>query len=205
MKKLITLFAIAGLVLALAPAAQAAIIKVDNRNAAPSVAGWNVADSKANSPFVFDGITFTYSANWLDSGYQAEGAFDGTFWNDVAADRFYVNSGNTASIEISGLNDALTYNLQLVGSDDNNGRYGAYKVNGSFGDVAGALGGDDYDCDLNGFDNADVMTFSDVSPISGVITITATPSTSNPIVIGAYTIEPNSPPAAAAGTMYIIM
>ena len=202
MKKMITLLAIAGMVLALAPAAQAAIIKVDNRNAAPSVAGWNVADSKANSPFVFGGLTFTYTGGWNDSGYQAEGAFDGTFWDDVAADRFYVNKDTTGSIAISGLNDALTYNLQLVGSDDNSNRAGDYKVNDSFGDVAGPLGGDGYDAELNGYDNADVMTFSNVSPISGVITITVTPEpgSNNPAILGAFTIE--TPPRAGTVILF---
>jgi len=199
-KTILPLATVAMILAPFANTAKAAIIMVDNRDAATSVAGWNVADSKANSPFVFGGFTFTYSTDWTDSGYAAEGAFDGTFWDDVATDRFFVNSGITGSIAISGLNDALRYNLQLVGSDDNFGRAGSYKVNDSFGDVAGPLGGDGYDPRLNGYDNADVMTFSNVSPSSGVITITVTQHEGGTSagVLGAYTIEEVPEPSTAA-------
>ena len=198
-KTILPLATVAMILAPFANTAKAAIIKVDNRDAATSVIGWNVADDVGKSPFVFEGLTFTYT-NFSNSGANNyEGAFDGTFWDGVANDRFFSNSTVAGSVAISGLNDALTYNLQLIATDENSNRAAAYQVNGSFGDVVGPLGGDGYDPKLNGYDNADVMTFSNVSPSSEVITITVISATVGQAAsLSAFTIEEVPEPSTAA-------
>jgi hypothetical protein len=208
MKRLITLFAVLGLVLALAPAAQAALIKVDNNSAgvAPDTT-WNVIDPPATTATSVvdssgnnDGVTVTY-AGWNDSSsFGREGAYDGGVFDNAADDYFFINAGSSATVTISGLLDIETYTIQLCNSSQDSGRVGDYVVNGSFGDGASPFNGDDHDATVDGFVNGTIMTYSGVTPSSGEIVITTTTVSGIAVHLNAFTIEGEP----SAGTLIIV-
>ena len=210
MKKMITMFAVLGMILALAPAAQAALIKVDNNSAgvAPDTT-WNVIDPPAttatsvvDSSGTNDGVTVAY-AGWNDSSSVGrEGAYDGGVFDNAADDYFFINAGSPGTVTISGLLDSETYTIQLCNSSQDSGRVGDYVVNGSFGDGASPFNGDDHDATVDGFVNGTIMTYSGVTPSSGEIVITTTTVSGIAVHLNAFTIEGEA--AAGGGTLFII-
>ena len=207
-KKMITLLAVLGMVFALAPTAQAALIKVDNNSAgvAPDTT-WNVIDPPAttatsvvDSSGTTDGVTVTY-AGWNDSSsFGREGAYDGGVFDNAADDYFFINAGSSGTVTISGLLDSETYTIQLCNSSQDSGRVGDYVVNGSFGDGASPFNGDDHDATVDGFDNGTIMTYSGVTPSSGEIVITTTTVSGIAVHLNAFTIEGE----AAPGTLILL-
>ena len=210
MKKMITMFAVLGMILALAPAAQAALIKVDNNSAgvAPDTT-WNVIDPPAttatsvvDSSGTNDGVTVAY-AGWNDSSSVGrEGAYDGGVFDNAADDYFFINAGSPGTVTISGLLDSETYTIQLCNSSQDSGRVGDYVVNGSFGDGASPFNGDDHDATVDGFVNGTIMTYSGVTPSSGEIVITTTTVSGIAVHLNAFTIEGEA--AGGGGTLFII-
>ena len=210
MKKMITMFAVLGMILALAPAAQAALIKVDNNSAgvAPDTT-WNVIDPPAttatsvvDSSGTNDGVTVAY-AGWNDSSSVGrEGAYDGGVFDNAADDYFFINAASSGTVTISGLLDSETYTIQLCNSSQDSGRVGDYVVNGSFGDGASPFNGDDHDATVDGFDNGTIMTYSGVTPSSGEIVITTTTVSGIAVHLNAFTIEGEA--AGGGGTLFII-
>lgn len=182
--------------------ANAALTKVDLNGQGPAVATWNEIASPGGPTSVLDingddeGITVDTTPLSDSSGTGNEGAFDSGFWDDVADDYFFVNGGS-ANITIAGLDNNLTYNLQVIGSDNDDNRISDFQANGNFGDGVSPFNGDNYHVETDGFLAARVATFSSVSPISNQIILSVT-DVSDVGIISAFTIEAN--PALMAPT-----
>lgn len=195
--------------LALCTGANAALIDFNDRQGSD---GDFTFDTPTDGPLGATGITVDFAGSINDSGSGTN--HQGAYPIDAAEDYFFTNTSTGAvssSITLEGLTGPA-YDIVIYASIATDGglglRIGDYTVNGAFSD--GGVS-DDFDPFVDGFTNGTVMTWTNVTPIAGEITVeinVPAPATSvNTAVINALEFsvipEPASLSLLAAGGLLI--
>lgn len=118
--------------------------------------GWDLSGSPSGGPCntTGSGWTGTVGVSWVDVASGPE----------PADDSIYIGASATATININGLDNAKTYQIDVYGAlDSGGGNYTSVSVNASEVDSEKDVGGAEQ-----------TWTATGVSPSSGTITITAT-------------------------------
>jgi hypothetical protein len=168
----------------LAGVANAAVVQVDVNSdpGSPAPAGWNALDDPVD---VIDDLLDTEgsatgigieTSGWTDSG---RGGYRGSYAEVAAEDYFFIGGGSSATVTLTVTNAAESYIIEIWSSRSGGPGPSDWTVNGSFGDATDTdnniHNGDDFDAVVNGYNGADIMTFSGVTADgSNQIVISAT-------------------------------
>lgn len=188
-----------------------------NTAAAGGGSSWNEIVAPGSTTALNDstggvsGVSITVDNGFQDStGNTHEGAYNGTVFDEVANDYFFVrpsSGSSTGTVTLTGLDDSKRYVVHLIGANGGNSdRLADYRVGGSFGSGSSPYNGNDFDSYDDGYVSGIIMQWTDVKSSGGILDITVShvsSSSADAVMLSAIQIM-EFPPPPPTGTVIII-